>query len=176
MWPFSISFPSLKDLDEEYDYVIVGSGTAGCVLANRISADPQNKVLLVERGPADDSWESRIPLFSANFAEDHKLARKLDSEEEPVIGRPVDIFQGNGLGGSTWINHMFYTRGPSVQYDRWERNGAEGWGFKSLIPYFIKAECAEYDANPGVHGSDGEWINRQNGPFFYSSFEHSARA
>ncbi|KIO06770.1 GMC oxidoreductase [Pisolithus tinctorius Marx 270] len=176
MWPFSISLPSLKDLDEEYDYVIVGGGTAGCVLANRISTDPQNKVLLVERGPADDSWASRIPLFSANFAEDHKLARKLDSEEEPVIGRPVDIFQGNGLGGSTRINHMFYTRGPSGQYDRWERNGAEGWGFKSLIPYFIKAECAEYDANPSVHGSDGEWINRQNGPFFYSSFEHSARA
>ncbi|KAI6045860.1 alcohol oxidase [Pisolithus marmoratus] len=180
MWPFSTSnsvpVASLRDLDEGYDYVIVGGGTAGCVLANRLSANLQNKVLLVERGPANVSWTSRIPLFSANFAADHRLARKLESEEEPVVGKAVEIFQGNALGGSTQINHMFYTRGPSGQYDRWERSGAKGWGFKSLLPYFIKAERAEYDASPSVRGSNGGWINRQNGPFFYSSFEHSVQA
>ncbi|KAL4075465.1 alcohol oxidase [Scleroderma citrinum] len=178
MWPFSSLIPvvALKDLHKTYDYVIVGGGTAGCVLANRLSADPQSTVLLLECGPADDSWASRVPLFSANFAEDSPLTRRLEADNQAALGRPIEIFQGKGLGGSTRINHMFYTRGPSGQYDQWERNGAHGWGSEALLPYFIRPECAHYKADPNVHGSKGEWINRQNGPFFFSSFTHSVRA
>ena len=163
------------------------------MLANRLSADPGNTVLLLERGPADDSWTSRIPLFSANFSEDSSLARRLETDDQAAFGRSIEIFQGKGLGGTTRINHMFYTRGPSGQYDAWERNGAEGWGSKALLPYFIKSECAQYDANTSVHGAKGEiymlytmntefiagvrigeWINCQNGPFFFSSFTQYA--
>lgn len=135
---------------------MTGGGTAGCVLANRLSADPGNTVLLLERGPADDSWASRIPLFSANFAEDSYLARKLETDDQTALGRSIEIFQGKGLGGSTRINHMFYTRGPTSQYDGWEQNGAEGWGSKALLSYFIKSECAQYDASASVHGTQGE--------------------
>ncbi|KAH7884903.1 alcohol oxidase [Phlebopus sp. FC_14] len=178
MWPFSSSYPvvRLDQLQGEYDYVVVGGGTAGCVLANRLSADPANKVLLIERGPAEDSWASRIPLFSANFAQGSPLARHLVTTNQSVVGRSLDIYQGNGLGGTTRINHMFYTRGPAGQYDAWERNGAKGWDSKNLLPYFIKSENAQYDVDTDMRGTKGEWINRHNTGFFYSCFQHAVDA
>ena len=178
MWPFSPNpFKSLNDLREEYDYVIVGKdlscgtatkldsecfiliggGTAGCVLANRLSANPEHTVLLIERGPVVDSWMSRVPLLSASL-DGSPFATKIQSVTDLVTGRPVDIFQGNGLGGGTLINSMFYTRGPAGQYDAWERNGAEGWGSKALLPYFTKSENAQYEANPRAHGTKGGFI------------------
>ncbi|KIJ63527.1 GMC oxidoreductase [Hydnomerulius pinastri MD-312] len=179
MWPFSSPYPvvRLDELRAEYDYIVVGGGTAGCVLANRLSADPSTTVLLLERGPAEDSWASRIPLFSANFSQGSPLARKFESESQDVVGKPIDIYQGNGMGGTSRINHMFYTRGPPGQYDAWERDGATGWGSRSLLPYFVKSEKAEYaEPDPDAHGRKGEWINRENNNFFYSSFQQSVEA
>ncbi|KAL4068905.1 GMC oxidoreductase [Scleroderma yunnanense] len=176
MWPFSSSpFMRLNDLHDEYDYVVVGGGTAGCVLANRLSASPQYTVLLIERGPAVDSWISRVPLLSASL-DGSPLANKIQSITDRVTGRPVDIYQGTGLGGASLINHMVYTRGPPGQFDRWERNGAEGWGSKALLPYFIKSESAQYEVNSRVHGTKGEWSNRHNTGFFYSNFQLCADA
>ncbi|KAL4073995.1 alcohol oxidase [Scleroderma citrinum] len=176
MWPFSSnSFVQLNDLHDEYDYIVIGGGTAGCVLANRLSVNPEHSVLLIERGPAVDSWISRVPLFSASFG-GSPLARKIQSVTDLVTGRPVDIYQGNGLGGTTLINSLFYTRGPAGQFDEWERNGAEGWGSKALLPYFIKSESVQYEASPRAHGTKGEWSNRHNTGFFYSNFQHCADA
>ena len=143
-------------------FTLIGGGTAGCVLANRLSANPDRTVLLVERGPAVDSWISRVPLLSASL-DGSPLTTKIQSVVDLVTGGPIDIFQGNGLGGATLINHMFYTRGPAGQYDSWEKNGAEGWGSKAILPHFTKSENVEYNADPRAHGTEGCFI------LFYTS-------
>ncbi|KAF9237123.1 alcohol oxidase [Melanogaster broomeanus] len=132
MWPFSTSYATvgLHELHDEYDYVIVGGGTAGCVLANRLSANPENRVLLLERGHVGDSWLSRVPLFSANFAQGNPYSRHMQSTVQAVGDRPYDIYQGSGLGGTTRINHLLYTRGQPLR--EWINRENKGFFYSSF--------------------------------------------
>ncbi len=123
-----------------YDYVIVGAGSAGCVLANRLSEDPSVRVLLLEAGGKDRSMKVKIP---AAFPEQFHTRLDWDFATEPephVDGRSLFIPRGRMLGGSSSMNAMLYVRGRPLDYDGWEAQGAPGWGYADVLPYFIKAE------------------------------------
>jgi choline dehydrogenase len=123
-----------------YDYVIVGAGSAGCVLANRLSEDPSVRVLLVEAGGKDRSPKIKIPAaFPEQFHT--KLDWDFQTEPEPhVDGRSLYMPRGKGLGGCSSMNAMLYVRGRPLDYDGWEAQGAPGWSFQDVLPYFVKAE------------------------------------
>ena len=125
---------------ERFDYIIVGAGSAGCVLANRLSADPAVTVLLLEAGGKDRSPNIKIPAaFSKQFHS--KLDWDFATEPEPhVDGRELYIPRGKTLGGSSSMNAMLYVRGRPLDYDGWEAQGAPGWGYRDVLPYFIRAE------------------------------------
>jgi choline dehydrogenase len=123
----------------DYDYIIVGAGSAGCVLANRLSADPQKRVLLLEAGPRDtDPW-IHVPLGYGKLFTRTDVNWSYQSEPEPALnGRRVFTPRGKVLGGSSSINGLVYIRGQREDYDGW---GLRGWDFDSLRPYFEKAEA-----------------------------------
>src|SRR5271154_3845274 len=123
-----------------YDYIIVGAGSAGCVLANRLSEDPSVRVLLLEAGGSDRSLKIKIPAaFPEQFHT--KLDWDFATEPEPHVDqRSLYIPRGKALGGSSSMNAMLYVRGRPLDYDGWEAQGAPGWGYADVLPYFIKAE------------------------------------
>lgn len=138
----------------EYDYVIIGAGSAGCVLANRLSADPSVSVLLVEAGASDRTMNVRIP---AAFSKLFKTARDWDYSTEPephLDGRSLYIPRGKMLGGSSSMNAMIYIRGNRADYDGWAEHGAKGWSYDEVLPYFRRAEDNERGTN-SYHGSGG---------------------
>jgi choline dehydrogenase len=124
-----------------YDFIIVGAGAAGCVLANRLSADRQHRVLLLEAGLPDNKKEIRIPAaFSKLFKTEYDW--NYSAIPQPGLrGRESYWAKGRTLGGSTSINAMMYLRGVADDYDRWEAMGNPGWGWKDLLPYFRRSEC-----------------------------------
>ncbi|HUA11114.1 MAG TPA: GMC family oxidoreductase N-terminal domain-containing protein [Solirubrobacteraceae bacterium] len=123
-----------------YDYVIVGAGSAGCVLANRLSEDPAVSVLVLEAGGSDRSIKVKIPAaFPQQFHT--KLDWDYFSEPEPhVDGRALFIPRGKMLGGCSSMNAMLYVRGRPLDYDGWEAQGAPGWGYADVLPYFKRSE------------------------------------
>ena len=129
------------------DYVIVGAGSAGCVLANRLSEDPAVRVLLLEAGGRGRHMNISIPAaFAKQFHT--KLDWDLATEPEPHCdGRSLFTPRGKGLGGSSAMNAMLYVRGRPLDYDLWEGQGAEGWGWKDVRPYFLKSEHNERGAS-----------------------------
>ncbi len=129
------------------DYVIVGAGSAGCVLANRLSEDPSVRVLLLEAGGKDRSPNIKIPAaFAKQFHT--KLDWDLATEPEPHCDdRSLYLPRGKGLGGSSSMNAMLYVRGRPLDYDLWEAQGAEGWGWDDVRPYFLKSEHNERGAS-----------------------------
>ncbi len=136
------------------DYVIVGAGSAGCVLAGRLTEDPDVRVLLVEAGHKDRSPNIKIPAAFAN-----QFHTKLDwdyaTEPEPhCAGRSLYIPRGRSVGGSSSMNAMLYVRGRPLDYDLWERAGADGWGWESVLPYFLRSEHNERGASE-FHGTGG---------------------
>jgi len=147
-----------------HDYVIVGAGSAGCVLANRLSEDPSVSVLLLEAGGKDRSLNIKIPAaFPKQFHT--KLDWDFATEPEPhVDGRSLYIPRGKALGGSSSMNAMLYVRGRPLDYDGWEAQGAPGWGYRDVLPYFIKAEDNVRGASE-YHGAGGPLhVSEQRSP------------
>ena len=130
-----------------HDYVIVGAGSAGCTLAARLSEDPATKALLIEAGGRDRSPNIKIPAaFGKQFHT--KLDWNLNTEPEPHCdGRSLYMPRGKGLGGSSSMNAMLYVRGHPLDYERWVREGAAGWSWDEVQPYFLKAEDNERGAS-----------------------------
>jgi choline dehydrogenase len=139
---------------QSFDYIIVGAGSAGCVLANRLSADRSARVLLLEAGSRDRSPNIKIPAaFAKQFHT--KLDWDFATEPEPhVDGRSLYIPRGKGLGGSSSMNAMLYVRGRPLDYDAWEAQGAPGWGYQDVLPYFIRSEDNVRGASEW-HGAGG---------------------
>jgi len=127
-----------------YDYIIVGAGTAGCVLANRLSEDDAATVLLLEAGPRDRNPLISIPLGLGKLHEYKLYDWGYETEAEPNLNnRRIDAMRGKVLGGSSSINVMAFTRGNRGDYDRWAQKGARGWSYADVLPYFRKSETFE---------------------------------
>jgi choline dehydrogenase len=139
-----------------FDYIIVGAGSAGSVLANRLSEDPSNSVLLLEAGPEDKSPMIKIPGAFAYFMYSKKYNWQYNAESVPDIrnGQPVFCPRGKTLGGSSAVNAMVYIRGHRSDYDNWQAAGNEGWGYDDMLPYFKKSETNERGADD-FHGDKG---------------------
>jgi choline dehydrogenase len=139
----------------EFDYVVVGAGSAGCVLANRLSADGRNSVLLLEAGPKDTNLWIHVPLGYGKLFKEKTVNWMYQTEPEPGLdGRTVFQPRGKVLGGSSSINGLLYVRGQHEDYDRWRQRGNAGWGYDDVLPYFKKAENQQRGADE-YHGAGG---------------------
>ena len=139
----------------EFDYVIVGAGSAGCVLANRLSADGKHSVLLLEAGPKDTNLWIHVPLGYGKLFKEKSVNWMYQTEPEPGLnGRQVFQPRGKVLGGSSSINGLLYVRGQHEDYDRWRQRGNAGWGYDDVLPYFKKAENQQRGADK-YHGAGG---------------------
>ncbi|MGY0638229.1 MAG: choline dehydrogenase [Paraglaciecola chathamensis] len=127
--------------EQTYDYIIVGAGSAGCVLANRLSEDASNQVLLLETGGSDKNIFIKMPTALSIPMNTEKLAWQFHTEAEPYLdNRKMHCPRGKVLGGSSSINGMVYVRGHAKDFDEWQEHGAQGWDYQSCLPYFQKAE------------------------------------
>ncbi|MBB44636.1 MAG: choline dehydrogenase [Rhodospirillaceae bacterium] len=125
----------------DYDYIIVGAGSAGCVLANRLSEDPRNRVLLIEAGPVDRNVWIHIPLGYGKNVNNPSVNWCYEGEPEPYCrGKKYFLPRGRVLGGSSSINGMVYVRGQVDDFNHWAQLGNKGWSFEDVLPYFKKSE------------------------------------
>ena len=146
-------------MSEQYDYIIVGAGSAGCVLANRLSADPAVRVCLLEAGGSDASPRVQTPagtitlykskIFSWNF---------FSTPQKALNNRRLHTPRGKALGGSSSMNSMIYIRGDASDYDRWAELGCAGWSWADVLPLFKKSERNLLGLNPALHGTQGELL------------------
>ena len=140
---------------DEVDFIVVGGGTAGCVLANRLSADPANQVALIEAGGAARHPAIHIPLMEGFVYFLRSINWNYRSEPEPHLdGRRIPWPRGKLLGGTSSINGMMYMRGNRRDYDGWRGLGLEGWDYASVLPYFKRAE-GHSSRRDAYHGTDG---------------------
>ncbi len=147
-------------VDEIFDYVIVGAGSAGCVLADRLSEDGRNKVLLLEYGGSDRSIYIQMPSALSIPMNMPKYDWRYQTEPEPQLGgRRMHTPRGKVLGGSSSINGLVYVRGNALDYEHWESQGAAGWGYRQLLPYFRRAE-RRADGGDEYRGSVGKLHTR----------------
>lgn len=144
--------------EEAFDFIVVGAGSAGCCLANRLSADPNNRVLLLEAGGKDNNPLIKMPIGFTQLMYDAKVTNLYKTEPEPHLNnREVGVVRGRVLGGCSSINGMIYMRGQREDYDDWAAlPGCEGWSYASLLPYFKKSENFELGPADEFHGKGGE--------------------
>ncbi|XP_031572513.1 choline dehydrogenase, mitochondrial-like [Actinia tenebrosa] len=144
-----------------HDYVICGAGSAGCVLANRLSADPNNNVLLLEAGPQDKTWKIHMPAAIPYNLCDDKYNWFYHTEPQKNLNDRIIYWpRGRVLGGSSSLNAMIYNRGHAYDYDRWESEGAKGWSYADCLPYFKKAQTHELGPNEYRGGSGPLHVSR----------------
>ncbi len=145
-----------------FDYIVVGAGSAGCVLANRLSADPAVTVLLLEAGGKDDWIWFKIPIGYLYCMGNPRADWGFQTEPEPGLnGRALGYPRGKVLGGSSSINGMLYLRGQAADYDGWRQMGNAGWSWEEVLPYFLRSED-HFDGDGPHHRAGGEWrIERQ---------------
>src|SRR5690242_18387995 len=146
-----------RQIDGEYDYIVVGAGSAGCVLANRLSADPGSRVLLLEAGGPDNWIWFHIPvgyLFAIGNPRSDWCFKT--EPEQGLNGRVLNYPRGKAVGGSSAINAMIYMRGQARDYDHWRQLGLTGWGWDDVLPYFKKHEH-HFMGESAAHATGGEW-------------------
>src|SRR5215470_9518014 len=140
---------------DSFDYVVVGAGSAGCVLANRLTASGRHRVLLLEAGGHDRHMWIHIPLGYGKLFANKKVNWLYSSEPEPELdGRRIVQPRGKVLGGSSSINGLLYVRGQHADFDHWRQLGNAGWSFEDVLPYFRRAEDQERGAD-SLHGVGG---------------------
>ena len=159
-----------------YDYIIVGAGSAGCVLANRLSADPSVSVLLIEAGKKDNSLLVRMPAGVGNLIKEENPYNWgfWTTSQKHMNNRKLWWPRGRGWGGSSSINGMIYIRGHARDYDQWRQTGLRGWGFSDVLPYFRKSESYQGGAND-FHGGDGP-LNVSDSPLSDSIYDMVVKA
>lgn len=141
----------------EFDYIIVGAGSAGCVLANRLSADPRNRVLILEAGGRDNWIWFHIPvgyLFAIGNPRSDWMFRT--ESQQGLNGRTLNYPRGKVIGGSSAINAMIYMRGQAADYDGWRQRGLDGWGWDDVLPHFLRMQDHMAPSNDLQHAG-GEW-------------------
>ncbi|MEO7854132.1 MAG: choline dehydrogenase [Rubrivivax sp.] len=140
---------------DEYDYIVIGAGSAGAVLAGRLSEDPATRVLLLEAGPPDGSFWIHLPIGYGKTMWSKKYNWCFHTDPDPNMnGRRIYWPRGKTLGGSSSINGLIYIRGQREDYDRWAALGNTGWGYDDVLPYFIRSERNQRGAGP-LHGGAG---------------------
>jgi len=143
-----------------FDYIVIGAGSAGCVIANRLGEDPNTKILILEAGGNDHSWCVKMPSALSIPMNTQRFNWGMFTEPEPHLGnRIMNLPRGKGIGGSSSINGMCYVRGNPLDYERWSALGARGWTWANVLPYFIRAESAQQDGP--LRGKDGPLHVRQ---------------
>ena len=142
------------DGNNDYDYIIVGAGSAGCVLAHRLTADPKTRVLLLEEGPRDNTIFIRMPTGNYRVIPTERTFKYTSEPDPNTNNRGLFVPQGRTLGGSSSVNGMVYIRGQKEDYDGWQDMGATGWSFEDVLPFFCKAE-GNATLSGRYHGTDG---------------------
>ncbi|MDB5376724.1 MAG: putative choline (or alcohol) dehydrogenase, partial [Rubritepida sp.] len=138
-----------------YDYIVVGAGSAGAVVANRLSADPRHTVLLLEAGPASHPW-SRIPVGYAKLVANPAVNWLYNGEPEASTnGRRLPVPRGRMLGGSSAINGLAFVRGQAQDFDTWAQMGNPGWSYADVLPFFKRMERYEGGGDDAYRGRDG---------------------
>ncbi|MDP3896616.1 MAG: GMC family oxidoreductase N-terminal domain-containing protein [Mesorhizobium sp.] len=144
-------------IEGRYDYIIIGAGTAGCVLANRLTQNPATRVLLLEAGGSDNYHWVHIPVGYLYCIGNPRTDWMMKTAAESGLnGRSLVYPRGKVLGGCSSVNGMIYMRGQAADYDGWRQMGNAGWGWDDVLPYFLKSED-HYGGKTDMHGAGGEW-------------------
>ncbi|WP_373475868.1 choline dehydrogenase [Sphingorhabdus sp.] len=164
---------------ERFDFIIVGAGSAGCVLADRLSADGQSRVLVLEYGGSDRSVFIQMPSALSIPMNTRKYNWQYESEPEPHLnGRRMHTPRGKGLGGSSSINGLVYVRGNPIDFELWQEQGANGWGYANVLPYFKRAERRD-EGGDSYRGTDGPLDTRygpMRNPLYQAWIDAAAQA